>query len=109
MRRLFVLGAILAASLWLAAGALAQPPWEGASTARLALTDAEAEIAIGDAAAARARIAEARCGHRRACSPGAAPTCGTARAALDDAEAAAARNRRRRVSPQRARRSGRRS
>ena len=60
MRRLFVLGAILAASLWLAAGALAQPPWEGASTARLALTDAEAEIALGDAAAARARIAEAR-------------------------------------------------
>ena len=44
MRRLLVVGAVSVASLCLATGALAAPPWESASAARLALSDAEAEI-----------------------------------------------------------------
>jgi high-affinity iron transporter len=59
--RLLILGAISAAGLWLAAAApAAQPPWQDASTARLALNDAEAEIALGDTSAGRAKVAEAR-------------------------------------------------
>ena len=45
MRRLVLLCVVSVASLWLATGALAAPPWEGASAARLALSDAEEEFA----------------------------------------------------------------
>ena len=60
MRRLALLGVLSAASLWLATGALAAPPWETASAARLALSDAEAEIILGDPAAVQAKVEVAR-------------------------------------------------
>ena len=90
MRRLLFLGAVSAASLWLAAGAVAQPPWQDASTARLALTDAEAEIAIGDAESVRAKVVEARVATMGVLA-GRPTDVDTARTALGSADVAAAR------------------
>ncbi len=90
MRRLLLLGLISAASLWLAADAPAQPPWQNASTARLALTDAEAEIAIGDAGAVRAKVGEARAATTSLLA-GRPNDLARARASLDLADRAGAR------------------
>ena len=60
MRRLVFLCVVSVASLWLATGALAAPPWESASAARLALSDAEAAIILGDPAAVQAKVDTAR-------------------------------------------------
>jgi high-affinity iron transporter len=81
---------ISAASLWLAAGALAQPPWQDASTTRLALTDAEADIAMGDAQAVRANVGEARAATTNLLA-GRPADLARARVSLDSADQAAAR------------------
>ena len=61
--RLLVVPVILvaAASLWLAAGAsaAAPAPWDAATDARLALSEAETELVLGDPAAARVQLATA--------------------------------------------------
>ena len=91
MRRLLLLGVLSVASLWLATGALAAPPpWESASAARLALSDAEAEIILGDPAVVRSKVGEARTA-TEAVLAGRPADLVAAGAALADAEAAAAR------------------
>jgi high-affinity iron transporter len=91
MRRLLLLGVLSVASLWLATGALAAPPpWESASAARLALSDAEAEIILGDPAVVRSKVGEARTA-TEAVLAGHPADLAAARAALADAEAAAAK------------------
>ena len=90
MRRLLLVGVVSVASLWLATGALAAPPWESASAARLALSDAEAEIILGDPGAVRLKVEEARAATEAALA-GRTADLTAARAALDRAEAAAAR------------------
>ncbi|HKY24392.1 MAG TPA: FTR1 family protein [Gaiella sp.] len=90
MRRALLVGALSVASLWLATGALAAPPWEGASAARLALSDAEAEVILGDPEAVQAKVAGARSAVE-AVLAGRAADLAAASKALDEAEAAAAR------------------
>jgi len=90
MRRLGLLCVLSVASLWLATGALAAPPWESASAARLALSDAEAEIILGDPTAVQAKVGAAR-GAVEAMLAGRPADLAAARRSLDDAEAAAAR------------------
>jgi high-affinity iron transporter len=90
MRRLVVLGALSVASLWLATGALAVPPWESASAARLALSDAEAEVILGDAGAVQSKVAAARSAVE-AVLAGRPADLAAARKALADAETAARR------------------
>ena len=85
-----LLGVVVAASLWLAAPAFSQPPWQSASTARLALTDADAEIALGDPGAVRAQIDEARAATLEVLA-GHPQDLAAARTALDSADTAAAR------------------
>ncbi len=58
--RVVLLGCVTVASLWLATAASAAPPWQDASTVRLALSDAEAEALIGDPHAVVAMVAEAK-------------------------------------------------
>jgi high-affinity iron transporter len=89
--RVALLGVAVAASLWLAAPVLAaEPPWQDASDARLALTDAEAAIAMGDATEVRARIAEARAATTGVLA-GRPADLATVQPALAAADAAAAR------------------
>jgi high-affinity iron transporter len=89
VRPLAVLGAGLAASLWLAAAASAAPePWRAAGHARLSLSDAEAAYVLGDADAARSELAEAR-GAVAAVLAGRPRDLRAARAALADVELAA--------------------
>jgi high-affinity iron transporter len=90
VRRLLLLGVLSAASLWLAAGALAAPPWESASAARLALSDAEAELILGDRGAVRLQVEKARAAVRAALA-GRPGDLAVANSALDRAETAAAR------------------
>ena len=90
MRRLVLLCVVSVASLWLATGALAAPPWEGASAARLALSDAEAAIILGDPAAVQAKVDTAR-GAVEGVLAGRPADLAAARRSLDDAEAAATR------------------
>ena len=90
MRRAVFLGVVVAASLWLAAPCFAKPPWQDASTARLALTDAEAAIAIGDAGDVRRSVAQAR-EATTAVLGGRPAELAAARAALASADAAVER------------------
>jgi high-affinity iron transporter len=62
VRAVAVLGTALVASLWLAAAASGSPaqPWRAAADVRQALSDAQAELVLGGAAAAHARVASAR-------------------------------------------------
>jgi high-affinity iron transporter len=90
MRRLVLLCVVSVASLWLATGALAAPPWESASAARLALSDAEAAIILGDPAAVQAKVATARAAVEGVLA-GRPVDLAAARRSLDDAEAAATR------------------
>ncbi len=90
MRRLVLLCVVSVASLWLATGALAAPPWEGASAARLALSDAVAEIILGDPAAVRSKIDTARRAVEGVLA-GRPADLVAARRSLGDAERAAAR------------------
>jgi high-affinity iron transporter len=61
-----VLSVVAAAGLWLAVSASAAPaPWQSAGDVRLALSDAEAELVLGDSAHLRARLEEAETGVER--------------------------------------------
>ena len=61
MRRGAPIAVVIAAGLWLAAPSFgATAPWQEAGEARLAMSDAEAELVLGDGARASERLAEAR-------------------------------------------------
>ena len=90
MRTISLLGVAVAASLWFAATGLASPPWQDASTARLALTDAEAAIALGDPGAVRAGVSEARAATTRLLA-GRPADLAAARTAFSSADSSVAR------------------
>ena len=78
MRALAVAAAVFAASLVLAASASSADtaPWQAAANVQQALSDAQADLVLGDAAAARARLAATESDVERLL--GTSPAAGTA-------------------------------